>query len=212
VQWKAFYEPFGTATVTNTGNIVQDLRFPGQVADSETGLTYNAARYYSPITGAYIQAERLDILQSGTTNNYTYAASNPFRFTDTMGLAACPDYAPDCIKPSYPDVWAIGAFSGSSEFAAIARAIYLGLNLPLAPYSSGLPPEGLLPPVENADQCTIGPATRARAGQSLWDPNGGEWRYDPGDDWHNPHWDYNPWTHPYSPWQNVPIKGLPPVK
>lgn len=38
----------------------------------------------------------------------------------------------------------------------------------------------------------------------------GEWRYFPGDKWHNPHWDNNPHKNPYSEWDNIPINGLPP--
>jgi len=39
-----------------------------------------------------------------------------------------------------------------------------------------------------------------------------EWRWLPGDKWHNPHWDHNPHNGPSSPWVNVPHGGLPPVK
>lgn len=76
----------------------------------------------------------------------------------------------------------------------------------------GLPPEGVSPPVEGP--LTPGPASRpseaGKGGQSLWDKHGGEWRYFPGDKWHNPHWDYNGHQNPNSPWDNVPIGGLPP--
>ena len=80
--------------------------------------------------------------------------------------------------------------------------------------SRGLPPEGVTPPVEGV--CKPGPASRpseqAKGGQSLWDEKGGEWRWFPGDKWHNPHWDHNPHDRPNAPWQNVPHGGLPPVK
>ncbi|ORA71407.1 hypothetical protein BST25_16925 [Mycobacterium heidelbergense] len=83
---------------------------------------------------------------------------------------------------------------------------------PPAPPARGLPPEGLHPPV--SDSLTPGPASRASeqsvGGQSLWDEHGGEWRYFPGDKWHNPHWDYNPHSSPNSRWDNIPINGLPP--
>lgn len=76
----------------------------------------------------------------------------------------------------------------------------------------GLPPSGVTPPVEG--NLTEGPASRPseqpRGGQSLWDEHGGEWRYFPGDRWHNPHWDYNPHDSPNSGWQNIPIGDLPP--
>lgn len=78
----------------------------------------------------------------------------------------------------------------------------------------GLPPKGVHPPVPG--DLTPGPASRpseaGKGGQSLWDENGGEWRFFPGDKWHNPHWDYNPHNAPNSPWDNVPIGGLPHLK
>jgi hypothetical protein len=78
----------------------------------------------------------------------------------------------------------------------------------------GLPPEGISPPTDS--DVHPGPASRPsereKGGQSLWDEKGGEWRYAPSDNWHNPHWDYNPHDKPSSPWQNVPIGELPPRK
>ncbi|ORW03059.1 hypothetical protein [Mycobacterium lacus] len=82
------------------------------------------------------------------------------------------------------------------------------------PPGRGLPPDGITPPVEGP--LRVGRASRpseqARGGQSLWDQNGGEWRYYPGDKWHYPHWDYNPHNTPNSRWGNVPIGDLPYLK
>ena len=88
VQWTATYLPFGE-TGTITGSITQNLRLPGQYYDSETGLYNNGARTFSPITGRYVQSDPIG-LASGTTNSYAYANNNPFRWTDTRGLAAVP--------------------------------------------------------------------------------------------------------------------------
>ena len=79
----------------------------------------------------------------------------------------------------------------------------------------GLPPDGLRPPVSGT--LTPGPASRPSAqrlgGRRLWDEKGGEWRYFPGDRYHNPHWDYNPRTIPKgAEWQNIPIDNRPPLK
>ena len=83
---------------------------------------------------------------------------------------------------------------------------------PPTPPVRGLPPEGVQPPVSGP--LSPGPASRPSersvGGQSLWDEHGGEWRYFPGDKWHNPHWDYNPHSNPNAPWDNIPINGLPP--
>lgn len=80
------------------------------------------------------------------------------------------------------------------------------------PVAPGLPPDGVHPPVEGP--VTVGPSSRPsqqRDGElHVWDKNGGEWRYDPGQDqWHYPHWDYNSHATPNSRWDNIGIDGLP---
>jgi len=50
VVWVADYLPFGRANV-NLGTIENNLRFPGQYYDQETGLHYNYHRYYDPGIG-----------------------------------------------------------------------------------------------------------------------------------------------------------------
>jgi uncharacterized protein RhaS with RHS repeats len=49
VVWQAHYDPFGRATVVTQG-VVNNLRFPGQYFDQETGLHYNYFRDYDPGT------------------------------------------------------------------------------------------------------------------------------------------------------------------
>jgi hypothetical protein len=80
------------------------------------------------------------------------------------------------------------------------------------PVGPGLPPEGVRPPVDGP--LTTGPASKpsiaSQGGQSLWDRNGGEWRYDSRYDInHYPHWDYNPHARKFDEWKNVGIDGLP---
>ncbi len=86
----------------------------------------------------------------------------------------------------------------------------------------GLAPDGTLPPVSDPGKLRVGPASRPteveKGGKSYWDPKGGEWRYSPGDKYHNPHWDYNPHQpdqvgeKPGNEWRNIPIDNKPPVK
>lgn len=50
VVWDGAYLPFGE--VVDPVRVAQNpFRFPGQYADSETGLHYNRHRYYDPMTG-----------------------------------------------------------------------------------------------------------------------------------------------------------------
>jgi RHS repeat-associated protein len=72
---------------------VLNLRFPGQYADSETGLAYNMNRYYQANQGRYTQADPIGL--SGGSNRFGYAEANPLSMIDPEGLAACPGGAWD---------------------------------------------------------------------------------------------------------------------
>jgi RHS repeat-associated protein len=81
--WSAEYKPFGEATVT-VSIITNNMRFPGQYFDAETGLHYNYFRNYSPIIGKYIEADRIGLF--GGINLYNYVRQNSIRLKDRFGL------------------------------------------------------------------------------------------------------------------------------
>ena len=81
--WAADYDPFGKATIS-TETITNNIRFPGQYYDSETGLAYNWFRYYDPQLGRYITSDRIGL--DGGINTYLYVNANPIRFIDPTGL------------------------------------------------------------------------------------------------------------------------------
>ena len=85
VVWQAAYLPYGEAQV-QTNTVVNNLRFPGQYFDAETGLHYNWNRYYDPETGRYISADPIGL--AGGLNLYAYVGGNPVNAIDPEGLFA----------------------------------------------------------------------------------------------------------------------------
>ena len=61
VVWSAKYSSFGEAEVEDSSSVTNNLRFPGQYYDQETGLHYNYHRYYDPRTGRYLEPDPVNI-------------------------------------------------------------------------------------------------------------------------------------------------------
>ena len=84
--WSATYDSFGNADI-EVEAITNNLRFPGQYFDAETGLYYNLNRYYDPRIGRYL---RTDPFGEGL-NLYAYVFNNPLSLIDPLGLCAVRD-------------------------------------------------------------------------------------------------------------------------
>ena len=82
VVWQAAYQPFGINTGT-TGLLAQNLRFPGQYADSETGWYQNRFRDYNAGMGRYLESDPIGL--KGGVNTYQYANQNPLAWADPSG-------------------------------------------------------------------------------------------------------------------------------
>ena len=82
--WSATYDAFGRATVDPASTITNNLRFPGQYADQETGLHYNWMRFYDPNTGRYVTSDPIGL--DGGVNMYVYVAGNSMSYVDPLGL------------------------------------------------------------------------------------------------------------------------------
>jgi RHS repeat-associated protein len=85
VVWAARYLPFGgiDLVLADTGALTQNIRFPGQWFQAETGLHQNGMRDYDPTTGRYLQADPLGLVDGASV--YGYARQSPVRWTDPTG-------------------------------------------------------------------------------------------------------------------------------
>ncbi len=84
VVWQAAALPFGQTQV-QLGTVQNNLRFPGQYFDAETGLHYNWNRFYDPETERYIFADPIGL--TGGMNLYAYVEGDPINAIDQQGLA-----------------------------------------------------------------------------------------------------------------------------
>ena len=84
VVWSAKYSSFGKANVDSSSTIENNLRFPGQYWDAETGLHYNWHRYHVPEIGRYITVDPIGF--DGGINFFTYALNQPVTNYDPLGL------------------------------------------------------------------------------------------------------------------------------
>ncbi len=84
VAWSAKYNSFGAAEVDPASAVENNLRFPGQYADTETGLYYNHFRYYGPEIGRYLKPDPIGF--EGGINHFIYTENSPTNFSDPLGM------------------------------------------------------------------------------------------------------------------------------
>ena len=89
LRWRWMAEPFGTTAPENNpsglGNFTQNLRFPGQYADSESGLFYNWFRSLDTTISRYTQPDPIG-LAGGDMSLHAYVGGNPIARADPSGL------------------------------------------------------------------------------------------------------------------------------
>jgi len=88
--WQAKHNSFGQAHIDPSNSVANNLRFPGQYQDEETGLHYNYHRYYESETGRFITPDPIGM--TGGINLFPYASNNPISWIDPLGLARWKGY------------------------------------------------------------------------------------------------------------------------
>ena len=85
------YDVYGKSEIRNSNNSVVSVSsvanqyfFTGRQYDSETGLYYYRARYYSPNIGRFMQTDPVGY--SAGVNWYAYCGNNPIMLVDPFGL------------------------------------------------------------------------------------------------------------------------------
>jgi RHS repeat-associated protein len=76
------YDPFGVL-MAKTGTLDQPYRFSTKGYDEKTGLSYYGYRFYSPVTGRWVNRDPLG--EKGGLNHYGFVQGNPSNFIDPSG-------------------------------------------------------------------------------------------------------------------------------
>ncbi len=87
--WQATYKPWGEVQ-SISGTTTNNLRFPGQYFQIETGMHYNWHRNYDPVTGRYTQPDPLGFVDGPSV--YAYGMNSPIKITDRTDLNTPKDY------------------------------------------------------------------------------------------------------------------------
>lgn len=118
--WRAEHTPFGGIYALTVGTVPNNLRFPGQYLDAETGLAQNYYRDYKHNTGRYWEPDPLSV-NAGARNLllpvqrflvdktlYVYVNNDPQVQSDPKGLLSqpLPGYGPcvlGCLQATLKD-------------------------------------------------------------------------------------------------------------
>ncbi|MFO0107188.1 MAG: RHS repeat-associated core domain-containing protein, partial [Burkholderiales bacterium] len=132
--WRMVSEAFGKTLVdtilapATTGTTTNNLRFPGQYEDQETGTYYNYMRTYLPMVGRYGESDPIGL--GGGVNTFSYVGGNPLSYIDPLGLMGGGGNHAACSCPTPPKMPPPPENSCSKESVLdrnIKEAYFMGL-------------------------------------------------------------------------------------
>lgn len=88
----------GTASKITAASFRVNNRFPGQIADAESGKYYNYLRDYDSVIGRYTESDPIGL--RGGLSTFGYVGERPLLFGDPYGLRAIPPVDPS--PPGWP--------------------------------------------------------------------------------------------------------------
>jgi RHS repeat-associated protein len=162
------YDPFGASTSTGSSS-TNPYQYTGREND-DSGLQYNRARYYSPMTTRFASQDPLGLAGSGV-NLYAYAGSDPIDYTDPSGYSFLEELGES-----------VTGF-GDAVSGGITREIRGGLGLGQPDFSSGAYGLGtdagilaavVVPGDEEAAALDVGEDAAADGEQFVYRLHGGE--------------------------------------
>ena len=138
VVWSATYSSFGEAHVDPASTVVNNLRFPGQYEDQETGLHYNFHRFYEPSLGKFFRVDPFGL--NGGTNLFAYSQNNPINSFDSYGLKCIITYS-DAFPSGEPlREWEEITYDGKLQAIILYASLEFWVNRKL-PFRIPIPPE-----------------------------------------------------------------------
>ena len=130
------YSAFGKITSATPSGIIPRFCFTGREFDSETGLIFYRARYYSPDIGRFVTQDPQGLNET-EVNLYRYVNNSPVNFTDPLGLQLALEYTQQTERTTEyaaPAAAALG-FAVGCAFTRVASevAAIVGFDLPVPP-------------------------------------------------------------------------------